>query len=757
MPLQLSRMKVKLHRAGILRGLILLSLNIQIGQNFGAVTEDSTKPIQYLPDVNVVGMAKNRDAMQLPEIVGTQIYAGKKNSLIILKNLNAIVVNNNMRQILAKVPGIHIWESDPSGIQIGIAARGLSPNRSWEFNTRQNGYDIASDPFGYPEAYYSPPMNAVQKIQVVRGAGALQYGPQFGGMVNYVLKDGSETKKPVEIETQQAMGSYGLFNTYNAIGGQTKNIHYYVFFDQRQGNGWRENSHFQTRTVFGTLTWKIKPNIHITAEQTAYTMLSQQPGGLTDAGFEKNAQTSLRSRNWMNIPWYVSALKFNWDINEKTRIQARAFYLYGDRKSVGFMKSATTPDTISSITGEYAAREVARDKYSNYGMEVSFLKDYTLGAGAHTFTAGLRYYDGITDRWQKGVGSKDSKADFSVNSEGFPTAFNFQTHNIAGYLENVFRLGKKWLIIPGIRFENIISSAQGRVKFGSSGQEIITNPEKRTRQMVLPGIGIEYHLLPNTEIYANYSHAYRPVLFSDLIQNNTTDVIDPNLRDASGYNADFGIRGNIAKFVRIDIGGYYLQYNNRIASLSRLDSTNNTYNFRTNVGSSSTWGVEALIETDVMEILAIEKWKMPIYVSYAQNNATYNHFPVTSVNNNVITESSLKGKRVENAPRHIMRFGWGIQYQKVQLNVQGSYVSSFFTDAQNTEIPSSNGQSGKITGYTVWDCTLNIPVYRQVALKLSVNNISDTRYATRRAGGYPGPGLLPADGRCFLASISAHF
>ncbi len=125
-----------------------------------------------LPDVTVVGRGSRSDYQQMPEIVGTNIYAGKKNALIVLENVQGNVVMNNMRQVLAKVPGIHIWESDPSGIQIGIAARGLSPNRSWEFNVRQNGYDIAADPFGYPEAYYNPQLQAVQRIEVVRGQGS---------------------------------------------------------------------------------------------------------------------------------------------------------------------------------------------------------------------------------------------------------------------------------------------------------------------------------------------------------------------------------------------------------------------------------------------------------------------------------------------------------------------------------------------------------------------------------------------------------
>ena len=173
---------------------------------------DTNQHIEYLSEINLVGKGQQRDVMMLPEIVGTKINAGKKNSLVVLDQVNNVVVNNSMRQILAKVPGIQIWESDGSGIQIGIANRGLSPNRSWEFNIRQNGADISADPFGYPEAYYNPQMQAVQRIQIIRGAGALQYGPQFGGMINYIMKDGSNFSKPLQLECNQTVGSFGLMN-----------------------------------------------------------------------------------------------------------------------------------------------------------------------------------------------------------------------------------------------------------------------------------------------------------------------------------------------------------------------------------------------------------------------------------------------------------------------------------------------------------------------------------------------------------------
>ena len=120
--------------------------------------------------------------------------------------------SNNARQAFAKIPSLNIWESDNAGLQLDIGGRGLSPRRSANFNTRQNGYDISADALGYPESYYVPPQQAVKQIEVVRGAGALQYGSQFGGLVNFKLKQGSK-EKAFNLETENTYGAFNFINT----------------------------------------------------------------------------------------------------------------------------------------------------------------------------------------------------------------------------------------------------------------------------------------------------------------------------------------------------------------------------------------------------------------------------------------------------------------------------------------------------------------------------------------------------------------
>ena len=709
------------------------------------LNDDTTKQQhKYLPEITVVGRQSRSDYHQMPEVVGTSIYAGKKNSLIVLDNVQGNVVTNNMRQVLAKVPGIQIWESDPSGIQIGIAARGLSPNRSWEFNTRQNGYDIAADPYGYPEAYYNPQLQGVQRIEIVRGHGSLQYGPQFGGMVNYILRNGSEINKPFEFETQQTVGNNSLFNSYNAIGGNTQKTHYYAFFDHRNGDGWRQNSRYYTNAGYGTFTYKITPRFSLTAELMHSHIRSQQPGGLTDEQIETDAQQSFRSRNWFDIKWTTPALIANYKFSERARLNTKLFATIGDRNSVGYLQPITVKDSINPATLEYNNRTVQTDNYRNYGLESRFITDYNLGKMDNTFSGGIRLYTGTTYRYANGKGTTGTDYDISIIGE-FPRDINFKSNNAAVFVENIFRLTDKILIVPGVRYEWLEGTASGRDGYTQSGDEILLQNVGRSRSFLLGGIGAEYHITAGTEFYANFTQAYRPIQFANLQAPPTTDVIDPNLKDSKGYNADLGYRGKVKDFLQFDVSGYYLQYNDRIGTVTVNGTT--SYRLVTNVGNSTSKGFEGYIEFNPVRAFAeASKFDLIVFGSYGYTNAKYSDDH---------KDANTKGKKVENAPANIARTGITAGYKGFLLTGQVSYVDETFSDANNTEAVSSNAQTGLIPSYTVADLTGTYKFSKVLNLKAGINNLFNERYFTRRAGGYPGPGALPGDGRTFFISVGA--
>lgn len=728
----------------------VLSLTAQKKQQ--PVADSIFQHSTFLPDITLVGRNTKADIHFLPEIVGTTIHAGKKNALIMMDNVQGNVVNNTMRQVMAKVPGIQIWESDPSGIQIGIAARGLSPNRSWEFNIRQNGYDISSDPFGYPEAYYTPQLNSVQRIQVVRGAASLQYGPQFGGLVNFILKDGSDFKKKFQFESQQTAGSFGLFNSYNAIGGKLKKSHYYAFWDHRRGDGFRQNSGFTVNTGFASFTHQITDRLKAGVEITHFSYLAQQPGGLTDAQFAADPYQSLRRRNWFDVKWNMAALNLDYTISEQTRLNIKAFVMGGDRNSIGFMAPPTVGDTIQATTLQYGNRRVDIDQYRNQGIEARILHSYTIGKATHSFSTGLRIYRGNTFRFQNGRG--DTGIDFNLSTESsYPTDLDFRTINTAFFAENVFRLGKKLLLIPGFRIENIRNVADGSVSMNGGTEQKVANQNK-TRRFILPGIGAEYHI-GNTEIYVNYSQAYRPVLFSDLTANPITDEIDQNLKDARGYNIDLGYRGRIKDYLFFDVSGFWLQYNNRVGLIAQQRIDGSFYNLRTNVGNSVSRGAEILVELSLLKALSTDKryGNLTLFSSLAFIDARYNNLRVISRQGNSLITSNLKNKQVENAPRQILRNGITYSKTKWKATLQHSYVSSAFSDANNTSTTVATGINGLIPSYQLVDISGSFDFNASLFIRAGINNLLNEKYFTRRAGGYPGPGLMTAEPRNLFLTI----
>ena len=239
---------------------------------------------------------------KLKAVEGTAIYAGKKSEVVLLDNITGNLAANNPRQIYNQVVGLNIFDYGDGGLQLNIGGRGLDPNRTANFTTRQNGYDISADALGYPESYYTPPAEALDQIQVVRGAASLQYGPQFGGLVNFKFKKPHPPKK-IEWISRQTVGSFDLKTSFNSLSGTVGKLGYYTYFNYKEGNGFRSNSNFNSRNYFTHIDYRLSDKTTLAFEATLLNYLAQQPGGLTDAQFIEDPEFSNRERNWFNVDW----------------------------------------------------------------------------------------------------------------------------------------------------------------------------------------------------------------------------------------------------------------------------------------------------------------------------------------------------------------------------------------------------------------------------------------------------------------------
>lgn len=686
----------------------------------------------------------------LAEVDDFRINAGKKNEVIKIAELNANLAMNNSRQIFAKTPGISIWENDGSGIQLGVASRGLNPNRSWEFNVRMNGYDITPDPMGYPEAYFTPPMEVVEEIEIIRGASALQFGPQFGGLMNFVIRKPDKSTR-FTAESSNTVGSNGLISSFNYIGGTEGKWSYAAYYQKRVGNGWRDNGQFNTDHAHLEVNYAASNKLKLGVEMTYMTTESQQPGGLTDQKFTEDSRQSLRSRNWFSTPWFIPSVSAEYLFSPNTRLSWKAYGTIAERNSVGFMQPINMADNMGN-------RQVDRDYYNTFGSELRLSTSYRLFGRENTLVSGVRYFDGHIDRKQNGTGTAGRDMDFSVGAGNYRRDLDFSNINMAAFAENMFRVSDKFLVTAGVRVENIRSVMEGQFNV-INGNPLMLDQITRTRSFLLFGFGAEYHVSNETELYANFSEAYRPVLISDLTPPATTDVIDQNLQDSRGYNIDFGYRGSLASYLKFDLSYFHLNYADRIGTVAQSRTDGTVYQFRTNLGNSISRGFEGYVEFDPITALfgSSSVGYVHLFTSLAFIDATYGDFEVTAVSNGEIQKRNLKGNQVENAARKINRYGATYNLGKFSMTWQMSDIGKAYSDALNTEIANSAATVGVIPAYRVQDLSASWNVWKQHSLKAGVNNLTNENYFTRRAGGYPGPGIMPADGRTFYATLALKF
>ncbi len=686
-----------------------------------------------------LGMAR------LSAVDGVGIYAAKKNEVILPEQISANKATNNARQVYAKVPGLNIWESDQAGVQLGVGARGLSPDRTSNFNTRQNGYDVAADALGYPESYYTPPVEALERIELVRGAASLQYGTQFGGMLNFVLK-----KPPRQAgwnyEGSVTGGSYGLFTTFHSFQAKKGKVGVSAFYQFKHSDGWRPNSSLDQHTGHITLEYSLTKNWKLSGGFTHMRYLAHQPGGLTDVEFYTDSGISKRARNWFRVNWNVASLTLAGDLGRNTRLDVRTFGLIASREALGDLSRINRQDAGGN-------RTYIRGNFRNIGNETRVLHNYKLLGTPANALVGVRLYQGYSESTQ-GDANNSSGPDFAFLNPADPEGsdYDFPSTNVALFTEHVFRPSHRFTITPGLRAEYIRTDAEGyykQVTRNFAGDVIAeeTFPEERNleRSFILAGIGVGYRIKGGVELYANISQNYRAITFSDIRIDNPNIVVDENISDEFGYNADVGIRGNFSEILFFDLSAYYLAYDNRIGFVTRLDQvTFLEQRYRTNVGDSRSFGFEGFAELNMYKWLVNRDSENAInlFVNAGLLNAKY----VRS--DDVLVEGNL----VELVPPINIKTGIQMRFANWRASFQYGYTAAQFTDAYNTENPPSTAISGKIPEYSVLDVTAGYKLGKW-SVEAGVTNLLNANYFTRRATGYPGPGLIPADPRMFFCTI----
>ena len=480
--------------------------------------------------------------------------------------------------------------------------------------------------------------------------------------------------------------------------------------------------------------------------------LAQQAGGLNDSMFDLNPYQSVRSRNWFKVNWLLYNAKLTHRFSDQTLFSFNLFGLNASRDAIGFRTNRV--DQVDS----FEERDLIKGKFRNFGFESRLIHNYSILEKKSTLLLGGKFYRANNSN-QQGPGSDGYGPDFSIKSEQYidyqaQSYYDYPNLNIALFGEQILYLNEKLSITPGFRLEHIATGSKGSYKninLDAAGNlllnETIFSDEIRKRSFVLFGVGTSYKPNEYLEIYNNISQNYRSVTFADISIVNPAYVINPEITDEKGYNLDLGVRGVFNKTISYDISLFGLIYNDRIGFVQKLFQDGNVKSERGNVGNAFIFGLESLVDFNLVKLLNID----------------YNYGASFFVNTSIIDSkykssdiNGITGKKVEFVPRLNLKSGFKFSFKDLSTSVQYTYMSEQYTDASNSINSNLSGVIGLIPSYDVLDISLAYK-YQKFKIESGINNVLNNAYFTRRATGYPGPGIIPSPPKNIYLTLELKF
>lgn len=702
------------------------------------------KNIEALEEVEV-NAARIAQIDQIKEEETDVLIGGKKTETISMAAVDADVSQKNARQIFAKIPGVFVYDMDGSGNQINISSRGLDPHRSWEYNVRIDNVVTNSDMYGYPASHFSMPMESVEKIQMIRGTGSLQYGAQFGGMLNYVTKRPDSTKK-IGFESINSLGSYGLKSTYNAVGGTVGKFSYYAYFSKRVSDGYRDNAESNYESEYIKMNYRFNNTWSLTGGLARSVYTYRIPGPLTEEQYATRPRQSTRERNYYSPDIFVPFLELSSKINEKSSLKLMVSAVLGERKSVQFTGVSGEADEPDLNTGLMPSRQVDIDNYHSYTTELSFSNAHSLFGKRAKIHAGVRLIKNDLHRRQKGISDVEQGPVYTVSAAGFGRDIHYYTDNVAMFLEEKLNLTDKFSVNAGLRVEKGLTKMRGRI------DDYPENKVPKDIKHEFPLLGLDFNYTPkeNLRIYGGWSQAYRPVIFADIIPANPYELADENLHDASGSNIEFGLQGKAFNNRLVyNVSVFNLYYKDRMGKQVIRDTNGDIFVLRTNIGNSTTYGVESYLD---FVLHNSPKFRWSVFSASSFMKGKYLNGEIT----NGIENVSVEGNLLPGVPQVVSRNGLLFKRDKWSATVQYSYISSFYSDPLNIEFV-ENGTVGLVPSYGIFDFNTSLRLTNYLMVKGSLSNITNVTYYTKRPTGYPGPGIWTSDGRSAVVSLCLKF
>jgi len=580
--------------------------------------------------------------------------------------------SNYVPDLLSREANVNLQSFYGTDKQAAVDIRGMGQTTASNVLVLVDGFLLNSPDLAGPD-FSTIPIDEIERIEIIRGAGSIRYGSgAVGGVVNIITKRGG--LKPT-VRPYISYGSYETIDARASGGGQVGNLDLNLNASYFDTDGYRQNSDLEKKDIGARTGYDASEHIGGDfVDALLFTLTANYheddqgfPGGVPIEAIDDS-----NDRRKASTP----------DDGAETTDKRIRGGIEADIGTFGAIKlNGGLRDRDSDFIFGYTPLKSKSDQTSRLEedtqlLDLSYVKDYSLGGLAHTLQFGSDYY--YTDYYSERLDQRERK-----NSE-IENLGLFITHR-SSYGQRVsFDIGFRYNVYEGT-FRN-----DDLVDFG--GRDVWVNGDEFDRDYydTAYNVGLVYTPLRSTSIYGSFATSFRIPNVDEFA------LAADDLQPQDGWHVDLGLRYQFRDAAELSLGLFYFEIDDEI--FFDADARENR-NFE---DTTQRFGIETALNYHPSKAL------------YLWGNFT-------------LMEARFKDSdnQIPLVPRYSGRLGmeWRI-IDPLLLAISGTFVGSRYDGNDIT-----NDRFAKLDPYQVFDAKLTYTLKR-FSFFGGVNNIFNEFYET---------------------------
>ncbi|MFA0567526.1 TonB-dependent receptor family protein [Vibrio gallaecicus] len=620
---------------------------------------------------------------------------------------------------LQSVPGIKVQDETGTGVLPNISVRGLKASRSGHAQFLMDGVPLTLAPYGHTgQSIFPATLSMLERIDIVRGGAAVQYGPNnVGGVINLVTKP-IPHQWQTEISNRLTVfedGDTPLNDFYLRTGGWlTDSLALQLEGNFLKGESFRDHSDTDVKNFQAKVQWLLSDTQELQAFIQRYDADTQMPGALSPDDYKQDRTQSKRPYDeyqGQSTRWSLKYLH-DLDIADGAEFElltfghkSERFFQWGFNSAGGHWADPALPSTHIRTSPR---------EFNVYGIEPKLALYVGQGKSvSQNWIVGARYVN-------EDVDYKLTQTPIAGGATATPRDWHLDTDAFAGYISNeIGFLNDTLKVTPGVRYESV------DMAFKDIGKS--ENANNKVTEW-LPGLTLAYHLNENWVSYANAQKSLRA----------------PQI----AYIRGLGEEGSELAW-NYELGARYTQQSTsfnvalyRIDFKDQLQWQSGTQTFD-NIGKTLHQGIE------------VSGRYIPESMQALSLGASYNFLDAT-----LEEDGANKGNQLPHTSQHQLSWDATYAFTKIDTTLSGFYFSDAYTDNANTSEEDATGAKGKVPSYMVWNFNLGTDLYKDennlLRMNVAVNNLFAEEYYFRGIDTSP-VGRYPAPGRSYTLDLNYQF